>query len=646
MSQAIVPDSFPFWAMIQSNLPVSDPGLEPGTTPVVPYFVVGSNAAGASAVLSSTASPMTSGLWRITPDQRILCGSLGGLLLSVDANGYAILAAEVSPPQPAQRWTLVPTGREIGVCYIQNQGTGGYLYCMSGSPPELANGTVLATAATITDGSFAWSLSPSGSLGAVCALPATPFPSFSDGPSAPLGTMYAAICAACVPQVADLREQYPSLTFNCSLPTHEPPCPAGLDQADWDAAWGVVMAQLHSEVDRVKVVQRFHSLWFTEEVGQLAAGIAATEVALADLGLDVKTDNTDVGAIVFGILESVAYTILSGISAGVVAKGAQVAFSVLANLMQGAIDAGESIAANGGPTVVPADPVNVAISEVWKSLSDSFVGLDAALASAVQAILTDWGKLQAGADLMTYPQALALTPTTLADGLAAVQTAQLISVLQMVMPVKYQIYNPAPLGYEVSPHDIPAYAMIGGRYIAGIKDNETFPSEALMAALTNAGVNLEDLAAGNRGWALAEALNGSSGDYYCAVRIVNSSPFPLKVDAGNWSVASSTIIPPFESQAFWAPVDEVETGDGPVPGSVTGRFSVTDNNGVVAASFQVDFAYSGVTGQAPVVSGLAWGAGYTGTEPLQNGASIGSGGFSTERCFSAAALVNISYRAG
>jgi hypothetical protein len=630
---AAAPDPFPFWLTILSNLPVSDSNSEPVPSAPVPYFVVGGDSAGDYATLGASAAPGGVALWRITPDGRILCGALGGLLLGLDQNGTPQVQTEASPASASQRWNIVPTSA-IGVVQIQNQGTAGYLYVQAGSPPQLVDGTYLATSPTPTDDTFEWAFSPTAVLATLLAQPPTPWVAFVDGPGSPQGQMYAAICAACHPPVGDLRAQYTSVTFNCVIPTIEPPCPVGVAQSDWDAAWTAVSAQLQAEVDLVIVVQKFFSTWSTKDVGLLAQGIATTLQAIADTKLDVKTDNTSVGAILLSIFETIVYTTISGFSAGA-GKGADVGLSVLANLIQGAISCTQSGLANSGPNLIPADPVQTTIAELWTNVVSTSEALDNVLNTAVHTILSDWGMLQVGAELMTVPNSLSMDYLALSPLLDAATAGQFVAVMQALMPVKYQIYNPGADKYSPSSDDVPSWAWIGSRYIAGISKNTTFPAQKLMDDLVGYGVALEDIAAGNRGWGLAEAVNGPASDAQCTVRLVNNTPYQMTVGASIWvSLTASSVIPPGESLTFMAMAP------------AQGRFSMTTLDGVVAASFNVTYYQNPISGCAASVGPVTLGPGYTANTPLSNDASIGDGGFSLFKCYSAAVVFSLSYAPG
>ena len=122
--------------------------------------------------------------------------------------------------------------------------------------------------------------------------------------------------------------------------------------------------------------------------------------------------------------------------------------------------------------------------------------------------------------------------------IAAATQGYIVSVMQILLPAKYRIYQYAsaqandpdvPDDYTNAP-DWAKYESgdIHGYYyyywIADNANSSTYPAQVAMDQLWNNGVPQADFYAGNNGWALPKSLLGNLGASLLAVAITNLTP--------------------------------------------------------------------------------------------------------------------------
>lgn len=620
-----LPDRFPSWLQIKTNLPVTDPSTDPVVDPPFPppFYLC----AGADGIeISSSPSTSTAAQWRLTPDGRILSGLLGGQLLAVASDGSLGLMVQTISISTSMLWTLIPTETN-GVYLLQSQATGSYLVVNGGiTPTQLQDGQSVGLGLGPVTDAFLWYFAPSNPLARVAAQYPTPFVPFVDQPESPQAAMYGAVSLLLsFGGTSDIRSQYSNVNVAISQPSAKPALPPGQTQAAWDAAWTVVSAQLTTEIGiRANVLTTYNSM-YSQQQAIVGTSLLDQQNALSAAQIDVSNDETSLGAMLFDIFSTVVYTLLNMASG----EDGLPVLAPVANVLNGAMTA----ASAGG--MVTTDPLTTTIAALWSELSTASAAADTLLASAFRSALSDPAKSAAiSADLYSLGgYTLYADPFT--QNSTAVGDAWFVAVLQAVMGVKYRIYNPVPQSYTPPNDDVEPWQWIGARYIADGTDNTKGPSnQYLLQPLIARGVQMTDLASSQRGWNIPEAVNGPSANHYCVVRILNSTPYTLSVavtGTADYSPMSSTRIDPYTSEAFLGQ-------------SGTGSFVVTDlDTGALAASFRCMWSYNIIAGQEPIVDSLECG------DALPFGlvspiiVTARDGGGSSFQCCSASAALTITY---
>jgi hypothetical protein len=261
-----------------------------------------------------------------------------------------------------------------------------------------------------------WVMTPPRPLDAILAQASVPFPTFTGDE----GKAYSSICTSLEFDVRDaynnknkdmgtLREAIKDLHCPSSIP-HDP--------------WSAVVKQLKSEIGMVADVRlvyanldEWYSGIYLDQGHRLNTIIADAQIPTS------STFQVDP----FSFLSGMLYTVIS-------ATGP--AGGVLANLMITGLNV-----ANAAQSI--DHTFSATVSNLWNALSPAFTAGNTALAQNLDAILKDWGKLQAVEKLITStgPDSLDLTATD--EALLAQKAGQAYgaTVLQKLMPLKWQIYK-------------------------------------------------------------------------------------------------------------------------------------------------------------------------------------------------------------
>jgi len=241
---------------------------------------------------------------------------------------------------------------------------------------------------------------------------------------------------------------------------------------------------------------------------------------------------------------------------------------VIGNLVNTAISAAMTV-----QTISPS-PFSVTVSNLWNWLSSNFAAILTQISTMETAILSDWGKLQATYSLIlsTGPNSLAWTTTTTSELVTQSAPGFAISVMQMLLPGKYQIYMYQ--GSDNSPvSEVPSYAQyitsIGNNtwlkyWIADISNWDLCPSQqTLQTDIFNNGTSPSDFFQGNKGWQfpiiytygyIAAAANN------LVVTVTNNTPNLLTANAQSGQIVGSNSLTmlPYTSTLFAATaVEEV-----------------------------------------------------------------------------------------
>jgi hypothetical protein len=550
----VYPQAFvPKWSYIQSGLPVG-----PNDPPLVATIQEGTS----NVVLSPMDAGSPSQLWQITPDGRILSAAGGNPVMTLGSqlgggqNGNYIVTA----PSPAQtdsslQWIFNDQNMIINASNglalnveggFSNPNTPLITYAVQDGPPK----------------NELWWITPPTTLTEIMAAPPVPFQVFTGDQ----GTAYTSICQQL--NVPDLRSQYSTLdvdlsTYLTPLESGTVKCPTGVSQADW----GSVLAQLEKELSAAMDVRALFTQYTSFHTALFADKGVRLQGLITDAGMDQGSNPPKVGGIILSLFEGVLYTALEAVpGATPTAMAVSKTCAVLGNMMVGGINTATSALSTGGGSISPS-PFQVKVSELWNHLSAYFEALLTAVGNMEQAILTDWGKMQTtyNAIVSTGPDSLQWQANSTGPLEAAAINGYTISVMQMLLPAKYQIFqiqthveNSLP-----APSSAQWVQSIGNNtwnqyWIAAPGNWEEYPSEQAMDDVWNAGVAQSDFFQGLAGWGFAQCyLNFDSYAPSCnelIITITNQTPNPLTVKAsptsGQIVGSSSQTLQPYGKVSF------------------------------------------------------------------------------------------------
>ncbi len=280
-----------------------------------------------------------------------------------------------------------------------------------------------------------WVMSPSRPLDEILARPSVPFPAFTG----PQGDAYGVICKSLGRDVRDAYGNEDMSTLRSDVA--ELRCPSSIPHD----AWSAVTEQLSQEIRMAAAVRLVYDNldeWYSDVFGD---GGARLQTIIADAQVP---PNSTVEFDAFSLFSGILYMLISAEPA---------AGSVLANLM--------STGLNMAHAAQPLDrSFSSTLANLWTTLSPAFTAVHTALAQNLDAIVKDWGKLQAVAQLInsTGPNSLDLTATEDSTLAAKAGQAYGVTVLQTLMPMKWQIYrwrqtsNQAP--YKEILGEVPSHA--------------------------------------------------------------------------------------------------------------------------------------------------------------------------------------------
>ncbi|MCG5214555.1 hypothetical protein [Streptosporangium sp. KLBMP 9127] len=504
----------------------------------------------------------TNELWQVTPDGRILSDQGNNLVLTMGpvapGGGNSVTVETQQNPLPlTQVWDFSTPNQ------IRNAFSGEYLVPSGATqgPITLSDGDFVLAAGVPEEGtttSYTWYTAPSSSLKEVMAQPQTPFQEFTDGQADAYKDLLTML------QITSLRAEYYNLDTTLSDYGSQiaswTEAPNGVKQADWDA----VRDQLLLEIRYANTTRNLFENYRAFHLALFVDNGALLNEAIADAGLTQGENAPNVSGFMLSLFEGLAYT---GLCA---APGVG---PVLGNLMEAGISI--ALAAGSGAGSISPDPFQVAVSELWEQLSDNFDALLISMGNMEITILQDWGKLQSVYQL-TRPQqngcdSLYWNPNTTAQLVNAARTGYMISVMQMLLPVKYQIYTTQDTDFF--PDDCPDSAKWqsgGTNYWIATNDNAgEYPAEWTMQKdIWGNGVRQANFFLSAAGWAFARSDDNDGLSKDSTFTFTNLTPNLLELASSEAQI--DVQIPPYQSFGVDLNMDQHE--------ATTFNFQVTDLN--------------------------------------------------------------------
>ncbi|EGC38207.1 hypothetical protein DICPUDRAFT_76197 [Dictyostelium purpureum] len=207
----------------------------------------------------------------------------------------------------------------------------------------------------------------------------------------------------------------------------------------------------------------------------------------------------------------------------------------IANLIQTGVDVTVEVVDAYKQNVFNADPFQVALYGLWDLLINNFNILSKTMEGMLKDIVMDWGKMTKVYQCMQLPPgpaSLCWTATTNSESLPPALQANGVSLCQMLLPSKYQIYVITSNGDKPSAK-IPSFCKWKSNdliyYIAANDSYTTFPTSELMNnEIWSQNVTFEDFFTSKFGWNFPIAYVGSKG--FVTPTFSNNSSIPMKVN--------------------------------------------------------------------------------------------------------------------
>ncbi|KAK9489444.1 hypothetical protein V1508DRAFT_428033 [Lipomyces doorenjongii] len=470
--------------------------------------------------------------WMIIPDGRVLNYRGEQLVLGLggplgNGTNYVNVQTQGMPAIDDELWVPQPDG------HYQNSGTGRYL-TVSGNQPTPGSYLVTSDLGQGLSGQL-FSTLPPNALGSILTAGPQPFPEFHA--SSDQLAAYSYINQQLVTSgdfLGDLRATYinTDLTANYSdwvTQIRELSCPGTISLDDWTQ----VSNQLQAELQAVSAVQTLFTNYSTYHSEEFTGQLALVQGLIANAGN--TNDGPRIGGVVLAVISGVLYTVLEAIPGG----GAAVnAFAVLGNIVQAGINIGVAVQGAGQ---ISADPFQAEVGELWTTLNTQFNNLLAATAAMETAILSDWGKLSMTFTLInsTGPDSLAWPPDLTPQLVTASTPGFTVSIMQMLMPAKYQIYSwiqnnanefsgVSPLVQRIESNGDGSYTHY---WIAAAADWSDYPIDDAMNACFAAGDDGWDFFHSANGWTFAQVYCNYQPDCsdYLSVTVSNQTYNPLNI---------------------------------------------------------------------------------------------------------------------
>ncbi|KAN0026385.1 hypothetical protein ACTFIV_007369 [Dictyostelium citrinum] len=439
-------------------------------------------------------------LWQQSKDGHLLSLLAGNYVMDFNNDGTNIVIANGWNNYLTQVWTYNSNTGQIVNSNYPNTCLG--IKGAFNDPITPSNGTELVIDQPTDNNNlcFQWDMVPSYPLNTILTDPPQPFPTFPGDQN----TAFIEI-SQYLAQVDDIRSQYTNLSV--SLPFFQSQMsdmsyPSYLSHAEFDAVRDQLSTEFNYAQEIINLInnyEEFHTELFADNSARL------NQLA-SQCQLEIGSDINAMGSVI-QVLSGMMYTILEALP-GV--------GPVLGNVIQTAINIG--VAASDGYSSIKPDPFQVALSNLWDTLSTNFEALMSNISNMETLLLQDWGKMVTTHGLiqtLSGPNSLAWQSSTTGDLILAAVPGYENSLLQILMPSKYQIYryDLANNGNVGLPDGIPTSCLWNDPNNSNltyfIADNQTtnvYPDDSLMSLIWGNGVSKQDFFLSANGWNFCMSL--------------------------------------------------------------------------------------------------------------------------------------------
>ncbi|EGC29563.1 hypothetical protein DICPUDRAFT_158837 [Dictyostelium purpureum] len=554
-----------------------------------PFFITQLNGA---VSVSSSIKPRNQ-LFQLTEDGHIL-SQIGNKVFDLDSNNNVILNPWNS--------STSSSNLQIWVCqsnYIINKNKNLYLDINSDS-------SLSVKSKNSSSQTQQWYFGPTYPLVPILQEKPQPFPAFTGNQE----NAYVWISEK-VGNCASLRSQYVYVTLVPSYASEVknlqyPPngvdngTPVNFSSSDFSAVQTELITELNratSIINLFNSYQVFHQNLFSQ-----------TQALLSKIETAANLESGSTTEFATGWI----LTLFSGLVCTIIDIVPEVG-PPIANLIQTGVDVTVEVVDAYQHNVFNANPFQVALYGLWDLLIKNFNTLSKTIDGMQKDILLDWGKMTNVYQCMQLPPgpaSLCWTATTNSESLSPALQANGISLCQMLLPSKYQIYVITSNSDKPSVK-IPSFCKWKNNnliyFIATTNSYSIFPTSELMNnEIWGQKVTFEDFFTSKFGWNFPIAYFGSSG--FVTPTFSNNSSVPMKVSIQFNSKTTSYELHTYSSFTYIYDDDSQPELDD--------NFTVTVNdlNGNQITTFKIAYDSNGINFKNDVTA-----SGYQLGTPVING---------------------------
>ncbi|KAM9982231.1 hypothetical protein ACTFIZ_006760 [Dictyostelium cf. discoideum] len=463
-------------------------------------------------------------LWQLV-DGHILSQLYGSFVIDIDSDNNnstdLIINSQIPSNNERQTWKLGSNGEIMNSLTKKFIGIKG----SNNGPIDPSNNAQLVCelASSADNVCFQWDLEPSFPLNSILSQTTEPFPNYTDEKL----KAYIYISNNLIKGIDDIRSQYTNSDYSFNSFSNElvtmkyPDCAISKENFD------EIKTQLQSEFKQVDSIINLFNNYQQFHIGLFADNSARLNQIVSIIQFDDKT--TSVAGSILSIISNILKLVLTFLPQPAGNFG---------NVMMGAISIGTAAST---PNKINVDPFKVELSKLWDSLSTNFQAILFNMGTMESMVLKDWGKMKAVYQLLST--SLAWTPTMTSQLISTGSTAYGISLLQMLLPEKYQIYcwnqnfdqkygfapgYPAPI-----PNDIPDYCKWTDEngdllFIASTSDLRVHPIKEVMDMVWKDNVVVKkDFFRSRNGWSFPTSLVNRITRWLIP-NVTNNTSIPMK----------------------------------------------------------------------------------------------------------------------